>query len=159
MYYHKDANNLFMTRMAQSLTQAGKGTLTMNPYHHYRALMSRVALDGLLSVLVACLDVKKMILGKSHHYLLYYLVRAIQPRMLVTLDEDLKLVSVTVRVGQAVDVVGQAGKPKTITSFPIHSIPVLLAYGVRAELATEEYVSLSLIMQGLVILKKVHESS
>ena len=31
----------------------------MNPYHHYRAFMSRVALDGLLSVLVACLDVKK----------------------------------------------------------------------------------------------------
>ena len=41
-----------------------------------------------------------MILGKSHHYLLYYLVPSIQPRMLVTLDEDLKSVSVTVRVGQ-----------------------------------------------------------
>jgi hypothetical protein len=30
----------------------------MNPYHHDRTLVSRVALGGLLSVLVACLDVK-----------------------------------------------------------------------------------------------------
>ena len=39
---------------------------------------------------------------------------------------------------KAVDVVGQAGKPKTITGFQTHTTPVLLAYGERAELATEE---------------------
>ena len=39
---------------------------------------------------------------------------------------------------QAVDVVGQAGKPKTITGFQTHTTPVLLAYGERAELATDE---------------------
>ena len=33
---------------------------------------------------------------------------------------------------------GQAGKPKTITGFQTHKTPVLLAYGERAELATEE---------------------
>lgn len=44
----------------------------------------------------------------------------------------------TVRVGQAVDVVAQAGKPKTITGFQTHTTPVLLAYGERAELANEE---------------------
>ena len=54
------------------------------------------------------------VLGKSH-YLLYTLATAIQPRMLQTFDEDLKPLPVSVRVGQAVDVVGQAGKPKTIT--------------------------------------------
>ena len=42
-----------------SLTHAGKGTLTMNPYHHDWTLVSRVAVGGLLSVLVACLDAKK----------------------------------------------------------------------------------------------------
>ena len=47
-----------------------------------------------------CCGICVVILGKSHHYLLYYLVPAIQPQMLVTLDEDLKSVSVTVRVGQ-----------------------------------------------------------
>lgn len=43
---------------------------------------------------------------------------------------------------QAVDVVGQAGKPKTITGFQTHTTPVLLAYGERAELATEECILL-----------------
>ena len=42
------------------------------------------------------------------------------------------------RFAQAVDVVGQAGNPKTITGFQTHTTPVLLAYGERAELATEE---------------------
>jgi 26S proteasome regulatory subunit N1 len=55
---------------------------------------------------------------------------------------------------QAVDVVGQAGKPKTITGFQTHTTPVLLAYGERAELAAEEYVPLSPIMEGFVILRK-----
>ena len=48
----------------------GKGTLTLNPFHSDRQLMSPVAVAGLMSVLVAMLDVKTTILGKSH-YLLY----------------------------------------------------------------------------------------
>jgi 26S proteasome regulatory subunit N1 len=61
-----------------------------------------------------------------------------QPRMLITLDENLKPLPVPVRVGQAVDVVGQAGRPKTITGFQTHTTPVILATGDRAELATEK---------------------
>lgn len=56
----------------------------------------------------------------------------------MTVDENLKPLSVPVRVGQAVDVVGQAGRPKTITGFQTHSTPVLLAAGDRAELATDK---------------------
>ncbi|XP_020612588.1 26S proteasome non-ATPase regulatory subunit 2-like [Orbicella faveolata] len=99
---------------------------------------------------ILCVSV---ILGKSH-YVLFNLVSAMQPRMLVTFDTDLRPLPVSVRVGQAVDVVGQAGKPKTITGFQTHTTPVLLAYGERAELATEEYISLAPIMEGFVILKK-----
>jgi hypothetical protein len=58
--------------------------------------------------------------------------------MLMTVDEAGKPVTVTVRVGQAVDVVGQAGRPKTITGFQTHTTPVLLGHGERAELATDE---------------------
>lgn len=60
------------------------------------------------------------------------------PRFLITFDESVENLPVTVRVGQAVDVVGQAGRPKTITGFQTHSTPVLLAHSERAELATEE---------------------
>ena len=74
--------------------------------------------------------------------------------MLVTLDEDLKPLPVSVRVGQAVDTVGQAGRPKTITGFQTHTTPVLLAAGERAELATDEFLSLTSVLDGVVILKK-----
>lgn len=70
--------------------------------------------------------------------------------MLVTFDENLSALPVTVRVGQAVDVVGQAGKPKTITGFQTHTTPVLLAYGERAELATEECILAVNVVCGVV---------
>ena len=152
-YYNKDASNLFMVRIAQGLVHLGKGTMTIGPYHCDRSLMSPVAVAGLLSVLVAGLDMKNTILSKSH-YLLFYLVSAMQPRMLVAFDTDLRPMQVSVRVGQAVDVVGQAGKPKTITGFQTHTTPVLLAHGERAELATEEYLSLTPFLEGFAILKK-----
>lgn len=77
-----------------------------------------------------------------------------KPKMLYTLDENLNQLSIQVRVGNAVDVVGQAGKPKTITGFQTHMTPVLLGMGERAELATEEYLPLTPVLEGFVILKK-----
>ncbi|CAB4057994.1 PSMD2 [Lepeophtheirus salmonis] len=152
-YHSKDHHNLFMVRIAQGLLHMGKGTLTLNPYHSDNQLMSPVAVAGLLGTIMAFLDVKQTILSKSH-YLLFGLCTAMQPRMLVTFDENLSPLTVSVRVGQAVDVVGQAGKPKTITGFQTHTTPVLLSCGERAELATEEYIPMTPIMEGFVILKK-----
>lgn len=51
------------------------------------------------------------------------------------------------------DTVGAAGKPKTITGFQTHDTPVLLGYGERAELATEEYLPETTIMENFVILR------
>lgn len=152
-YHAKDQNNLFMVRIAQGLCHLGKGTMTLSPFHSDRQLMNPVAVAGLMATLVAFLDVKNIILGRSH-YLLYNLTAAMQPRMLITFDESLKSIAVPVRVGMAVDVVGQAGKPKTITGFQTHTTPVLLAMGERAELATDEYLTLTPIMEGFVILRK-----
>lgn len=153
-YYHRDQSSLFMVRIAQGLLHMGKGTMSINPFHTDRQILSRVAAAGLLTVLIAMIDAKQFILGESH-YLLYFIVTAMHPRFLVTLDEDLKPLQVNVRVGQAVDVVGQAGRPKTITGWQTQSTPVLLAYGERAELEDEQYVSLASNLEGLVILRKV----
>ncbi|XAR49588.1 hypothetical protein NMG60_11032840 [Bertholletia excelsa] len=152
-YYYKEASLLFCVRIAQGLVHLGKGLLTLAPYHSERFLLSPTALAGIITLLHACLDMKAIVLGK-YHYVLYFLVLAMQPRMLLTVDENLKPLSVPVRVGQAVDVVGQAGRPKTITGFQTHSTPVLLAAGERAELATEKYIPLSPILEGFVILKE-----
>lgn len=157
-YYHRDQNSLFMVRIAQGLLHMGKGTMSINPFNTDRQVLSRVAAAGLLTVLVAMIDAKQFILAESH-YLLYFIVTAMHPRFLVTLDEDLKPLQVNVRVGQAVDVVGQAGRPKTITGWQTQNTPVLLAYGERAELEDEEYISLASNLEGLVILRKVSDPS
>lgn len=152
-YYHRDQDSLFMVRIAQGLLHMGKGTMSLNPFHTDRQVLSRVAAAGLLTVLVSLIDAKQFILADAH-YMLYFLVTAMFPRFLVTLDEELNPVTVNVRVGQAVDVVGQAGRPKTITGWQTQSTPVLLAHGERAELEDEQYIALSANLEGLVILRK-----
>lgn len=157
-YYHRDPNALFMVRIAQGLLHMGKGTMTLSPFHTDRQVLSRVAAAGLVTVLVTLLDARSFILG-DQHWLLYYLVTAMHPRFLITLDEDLKPLITSVRVGQAVDIVGQAGRPKTITGWQTQSTPVLLAFGERAELEDEKYIALSNVLEGVVILRKVSNSN
>jgi len=154
-YYAKDASTLFLVRMTQGLVHLGKGTMTLQPYQGDRSLLNHVSLAGLTTVLTAFTDSRNIILGnKNAHYLMYSLMLATQPKLLQTFDEDLKPLQVNVRVGQAVDVVGQAGRPKTITGFQTRTTPVLLSYGERAELATDEYLALTPILEGFVILRK-----
>lgn len=159
-YYQRDADCLYVVRIAQGLVHAAKGTVTVSPVHSHRLLLSPVALSGLLAVMVAALDAQSLLLERGS-YLLYFLVAAIYPRFLVALDGESKdggavlpAKPLLVRVGQAVDVVGQAGKPKTITGFQTHSTPVLLAHGERAELASEEYLALSPILENFVIVRR-----
>merc|ERR1719223_663892 len=110
------------------------------------------ALGAVLTLIHSGIDLKNTILDKSH-YLLYYLTVAMNPRMLVTVDEDLSWRPVTARVGLAVETVGQAGKPKSITGFQTHTTPVLLGAKERAELGTEEVLSVCNILEGIVIVK------
>jgi len=90
---------------------------------------------------------------EKYSFLLYYVSIAIHPRMLVTLDEKGTQLPVTVRVGQAVDVVGQAGRPKTITGFQTHTTPVLLGQNERAELGTDECINKGKIKKKLRLFK------
>lgn len=151
-FYCTDANQLFMVRVAQGLLHLGKGLITLDPYHSHGMLMNKVAVAGLLAVLHTCLDFTNLIHGTAHHLLLLFGCAA-RPRMLLTLNEELEPLEVPVRVGQAVDTVGQAGRPKTITGFQTHSTPVLIAFKERAELATDEYLAYSPYMEDCVILR------
>uniref|UniRef100_A0A7S2R9L3 26S proteasome non-ATPase regulatory subunit 2 homolog n=2 Tax=Rhizochromulina marina TaxID=1034831 RepID=A0A7S2R9L3_9STRA len=151
--HSRDPSNLFVVRIAQGLLHMGKGLVTLNPYHSDRVLMSGVTMGGLLTVVHACLDMKNTILDKLH-YILFYLTNAMNPRMLITTDEDLEPFQVSVRVGQAVETVGQAGKPKSISGFQTHTTPVLLAVTERAELADQEYLPVVNHLEGIVILRK-----
>ncbi|KAL9529331.1 26S proteasome regulatory subunit rpn-1 [Sphaerulina musiva] len=153
-YYHRDPGALFMVRIAQGLLHMGKGTLTISPFHTDRTVLSRVSAAGLLTVAISLIENPKAFILGDHHYLLYHLAIAMNPRFLITLDEELKPIQVNVRVGQAVDVVGQAGRPKTITGWQTQSTPVLLGHGERAELEDEEWLSVANTMEGICIVKK-----
>jgi len=152
-YYYKEPDCLFVVRISQGLVNMGKGTLSLNPFFADRQIMSKTAVAGLLATLVAFIDAKSFVLDK-YHWMLYFLVTAMYPRFLITLDEELKNMPVSVRVGQAVDVVGQAGKPRTISGFQTHTTPVRMGTTERAELATEEFIPYAHVLEGFVILKK-----
>ena len=142
LYYSKDASILFLVRISQGLVHSGKGLLTLSPHSSSSKAMLRPAMAAIMIVMLNALDCKQTIGGKMH-YLLFGLATALTPRMLLTVDESGAMLPVPVRVGDAVDVSAQAGKPKTITGFSTNDTPVLLAANQRAELATERYVSAS----------------
>jgi 26S proteasome regulatory subunit N1 len=154
-FYNKEqANHLFMVRIAQGLNAMGKGLVGISPFHSDRLLMNCSSMAGLLAVLHASLDAKNILLD-NYHYILYFLTTAINPRVLMTVDQDLKPISTNVRVGLAVETVGQAGRPKTISGFQTHTTPVLLGCKERAELASTEHNSVTSIVEGTVILELV----
>ena len=152
-YYNRDQDNLFMVRIAQGLVSTGKGLINLQPLHSDKALQSNVGLSGILVLLLTCTNLEKLFFGRLHT-MLYYLVLAMYPRMMFALDEELKPIQVDIRVGQAVDTVGMPGQPRTITGFQTHKSPVLLTYGERAELGTEEYIPVTPIIENFVILRK-----
>lgn len=76
-----------------------------------------------------------------------------QPRFVCTVDETGKPVPVEVRVGQAVETVGQAGRPKTITGFQTHTTPVLMGVHERTEIADESFTPLTSVIEGVVVVR------
>jgi len=115
-YFHSAPDQLFVVRIAQGLIYMGKGMMTLSPMHSNKFLFSNVSVAGLITCLYAATDMDTFICG-NYHYFLYYLVLSMYPRMCVTLNDKLENVKVSVKVGQAVDNVGAAGKPKNIAGF------------------------------------------
>lgn len=149
-YYSREQNALFITRLSQGLVHLGKGTMTLDVFNDAQVL-NKVTLASLLTVLFGLTTPSFML---KHHYLFYFLNAGVRPKFILTLNEQGEQIKVNVRVGQAVDTVGQAGKPKTITGWITHSTPVLLGHGERAELENDEYISYASRIEGIVILKK-----
>jgi len=153
-YFAKENNSLYLVRIAQGMLHMGKGLLTLQPYYSDKFLFSKASMAGIVTFIHACLDTSNILCDK-YHYLFYHLALSMYPRMMFTVDENLEPMPIQVRVGQAVDTVGQAGQPKRITGFQTHTSPVILAYGDRAELATEEYISVTdCILENIIMVKK-----
>lgn len=156
-FYSKDADMLLIVRLAQGLNAMGKGTLSMGPVHSDRFLTSAPAVAALLIVMHGGLDMKHSLLDK-YHYILYVLSCGINPRFAMTVDEELAPVEVTVRVGQAVETVGQAGRPKTITGFQTLPTPVLVGARDRVEIAQAEFTAITSVVESVVIVRRKEEA-
>jgi hypothetical protein len=63
VYYQKEADCLFVVRIAQGLVHMGKGLVTVNPAHTDRFLMSPTAIAGLLSTIIAFTDARNRACG------------------------------------------------------------------------------------------------
>jgi 26S proteasome regulatory subunit N1 len=105
--------------------------VSISPFHSDRQLCCAPALAGVMIFALAALDPKATLHGKWHT-LLFGLVPAITPRMLRTVDEAGAPLPVEVRVGTAVDVVAQAGRPKTITGIQTHTVSARVGRRERA---------------------------
>ena len=64
-YYYKEPGHLFVVRLAQGLVHMGKGTMTVNPFHSNKMLLSPVAVAGLVTTLTAFTEPKTC---KCLHY-------------------------------------------------------------------------------------------
>jgi 26S proteasome regulatory subunit N1 len=151
-FYAREPNHLFTVRVAQGLLHMGKGLVTLSPRSHDGQLTNKPALAALMVLLHLGLDLPENLI-KVRHYMFFTLAAAIRPRFLFTVDADGAQTPVQVRVGQAVDAVGQPGNPRTITGFQTHTTPVLLSFGERAELATDDFIAMTDVLEGVVVVK------
>ncbi|KAK2412243.1 26S proteasome non-ATPase regulatory subunit protein A [Trifolium repens] len=60
---------------------------------YFPFIFYKTTLAGLITMLYACLDIKTILLGKYTH-VLYFVVLATQPRMLLTVDENIMYLTI-----------------------------------------------------------------
>ena len=152
-YYAEDSNPLFMVRIAQGLLHLGKGLISLDPIYSHKLLINNRALAGILITLFSFTETENLICGK-HQFLLYSLALAMKPKLIITVDKNLKPVDdVQLMVGQAVDIVGQTGNPRTISGFQIHNSPAVINTGERCEINGEDIKTYSDVLEGVIIIE------
>ena len=152
-FYSDETNPLFVTRIAQGLLYLGKGLITLDPVHSHKLLINNVGIAGVLIAIFSFTESEELIL-KKHQFLIYSLALAMKPKLVMTVDENLKPVDAQLMIGQAVDIVGQTGNPRTISGFQIHTSPAQLNAGERCELSGDDYVTYSDVLENVVIVKE-----
>ena len=152
-YYTEESNPLFMVRISQGLLHLGKGLITLDPVYSHKLLINKRALAGVLITLFSFTETEALICGK-HQFLLYSLALAMKPKLVMTVDENLKPKDVQLMIGQAVDIVGQTGNPRTISGFQIHTSPAVINTGERCEINGDDFIPYSNVLEETVIVKE-----
>ena len=142
-----------MVRISQGLLHMGKGLITLDPIYSHKLLINNIGIAGLLITLFSFTETEGLLCGK-HQFLLYSLALGMKPKLVMTVDENLKPKPVQLMIGQAVDIVGQTGNPRAISGFQTHTSPAVINSGERCEINEEEYMSYSDVFEDIVIVKE-----
>lgn len=124
---YKDSKAASALILSQGLVNLGKGLFSLSPLFYEKTLVSDRGLIGLLSTITMFLDQS---IYTDYSFLCYFLSSSISPKYVVGYEG-------TCRVGKPSDNVGLAGKPNKINGTVIHSLPVILSTGERAEVDDE----------------------
>ena len=131
----------------------GKGIITLDPIYSHKLLLNNIGMSGVLIALYAFTETEGLLCAK-HQYLIYSLALAMKPKLIMTVDENLKPKEVQLMIGQAVDIVGQTGNPRAISGFQTHTSPAVINTGERCEINGDDYISYSDVFEGIVIVKE-----
>ncbi|KAI2799471.1 26S proteasome non-ATPase regulatory subunit 2 [Blomia tropicalis] len=149
------------------LLYLGNCSLTLNPQMEGCRLIRHQSICGVLIFILHLLDQSyssrasfATLLHNQTHILLY-LTLAIRPKMLVTYDhETMKPIPIQVRVGQPIDITGQAGiMPRSVTAFNTYQTPVLISTNEKAELDNDNFIPLNPYMEGHVLVKRISNNN
>ncbi|MES1901891.1 MAG: 26S proteasome non-ATPase regulatory subunit 2 [Paramarteilia canceri] len=149
----KDSVISSILNLSLGLCYMGKGALSITPLRHDGRVINLTALSSLICFSVLSLHSDEYFHGKQN-YMWHILAPAISSKFFTTVDENLEPLSAPVRIGQPLDTIGQAGKPRRVTGFRTHKTPVAVAGDERVDLATEDFLPMSMFMEGTVIMKK-----
>ena len=152
-YYHEETNPLFMVRISQGLLHMGKGLITLDPIYSHKLLINNIGIAGVLITLFSFTETEGLLCSK-HQFLLYSLALGMKPKLVMTVDENLKPKPIQLMIGQAVDIVGQTGNPRTISGFQTHTSPAVINTGERCEINGEDYIPYSDVFEDIVIVKE-----
>ena len=152
-YYNEETNPLFMVRIAQGLLHMGKGIITLDPVYSHKLLINNIGIAGILITLFAFTETEGLMCNK-YQYLLYSLALGMRPKLVMTVDENLQPKEVQLMIGQAIDIAGQTGNPRTISGFQTHTSPAVINTGERCEINGEDFIPYSDVLEGIVIVKE-----
>ncbi|RWS08204.1 26S proteasome non-ATPase regulatory subunit 2-like protein [Dinothrombium tinctorium] len=151
--YNRNSAMKLLICISHALLFLGKGLLSLSPYQFDKELIKDTSVASVLVVLLCCFDIRSTLLTRFK-YLIYYLTPAIQSKVCTTFDENLNPLQVNVRVGQRVDITGKVGNLKTVTGFHTLSTPITIEADERCEVASDEFLSFTPIIEDNVILRR-----
>lgn len=141
--------------LSSGLLHLGRGLLGLHPFNCDGKLLIHNSFAALLIISFACIDVESMILGKLHQ-LIFYLTPAIQPRWILTLNENtLEPIKVNLRVGKNIQTSDQFGQAKIAADNHVYTSPAVLNVGEKAEIVDDDHIqSLTPFVEDVVLVRK-----